>query len=143
MITTGAIYISQALMVTQTLLELNIGYNKIGDDGIIAIAGSLSNSSITALDISSSGIGFVGVQSLAATLSTNLKMREIRLWDNPVTTDGARLLMKSAIGSGICEYVSINDEYWNDKEIKEMKNILNRRQTVRNYAYVMYLLLLW
>ena len=46
-IATGAISISQALIVNQTLLELKIENNHIGHGGITAIAGSLSNSSIT------------------------------------------------------------------------------------------------
>ena len=46
-ITIGAISISQALMVNQTLLELKTENNHIGHGGITAIAGSLSNSSIT------------------------------------------------------------------------------------------------
>ena len=61
MITTGAISISQALMVNQTLLELYMDGNKIGDDGITAIAGSLSNSNITLLNVMDCGIGLVGV----------------------------------------------------------------------------------
>ena len=56
MITTGAISISQALMVNQTLLELDMKHNKIGDDGITAIARSLSNSNITLLDVADCGI---------------------------------------------------------------------------------------
>ena len=77
MITTGAISISQALMVNQTLLELYMRDNKICDDGITAIAGSLSNSNITLLDVSGCGIGLVGVTSLAAALSSNQNIREL------------------------------------------------------------------
>ena len=51
MITTGAISISQALMVNQTLLELDMRGNDIKDEGITAIAGSLNNSSITVLNV--------------------------------------------------------------------------------------------
>ena len=51
MITTGAISISQALMVNQTLLELYMNDNMIEDDGITAIASSLRNSSITVLNV--------------------------------------------------------------------------------------------
>ena len=71
MITTGAISISQALMVNQTLLELHMYGNKIGDDGITAIAESLSNSNITLLNVGECGIGLVGVKFLAVALSSN------------------------------------------------------------------------
>ena len=136
MITTGAISISQALMVNQTLLELHMEGNNITDDGITAIAGSLRSSSITVLDVRKCGITFTGVTSLAAALSTNQSIRILWLWDNPITVDGARLIMKSAVDNGVCEIVRMDDEYENDDEVKEMETILNdrRRQDVRNYV---------
>ena len=136
MITTGAISISQALMVNQTLLELEMGYNNITDDGITAIAGSLRSSRITVLNVSRCGITFTGVTSLAAALTTNQSITELRLWHNPITIDGARLIMKSAVDNGVCEIVGMDDEYEDDDEVKEMETILNdrRRQDVRNYV---------
>ena len=125
MITTGAISISQALMVNQTLLVLS--GNHIGDDGITAIAKSLYKSSITLLDVSRCGITFTGVRSLAAALSTNQNIRIILLLGNPITVDGARLIIKSAVDNGVCKYVGIDDEYEDDDddEVKEMKNDLH------------------
>ena len=107
MITTGAISISQALMVNQTLLELYMWSNQIGDDGITAKAGSLSNSSITLLNVRECEISVVG----------------------------ARLIMKSAVDNGVCEVV-IDDEYKDDDQVKQMITILDdrRRQDVRNYV---------
>ena len=128
MITTGAISISQALMVNQTLLELHMGGNKICDDGITAIAGSLSNSNITLLDVMECGIGLVGVTILAAALSSNQNIRTLWLRDNPISLDGAHLIMKSAVDNGVCEYVSISREYENDEETKRMMTILDDRR---------------
>ena len=48
-------------MVNQTLLKLKMDRNQIGDDGITAIAASLSKSSITELDVRLCGISVVGV----------------------------------------------------------------------------------
>ena len=135
MIATGAISISQALMVNQTLTDLNIAGNFIMDEGIATIAGPLSNSSITELDVQMCGITFTGVRSLAAALSTNQNIRELWLMNNPITVDGARLIMKSAVDNGVCKYVSIDDEYEDDDQVKEMMTILNDRgQNVRNYV---------
>ena len=136
MITTGAIFISQALMVNQTLLELYMEGNNITDDGITAIAGSLRSSSITVLDVRRCGITFTGVCSLAAALSTNQSITRLWLMGNPITVDGARLIMKSAVDNRVCEIVGIDDEYKNDDEVKEMITILDdrSRQDVRNYV---------
>ena len=137
MIITGAISISQALMVNQTLLELYIADNPIGDDGISAIASSLSNSSITILNVRACGISVVGVRSLAEAISSNHNIRGLRLLNNPITVDGARLIMKAAVNNAVCEYVWINSEYYDDEEVKRMRNILvdRIRQDVRSYFH--------
>ena len=130
-ITTGAISISQALMVNKTLLELYVMGNEISDNGITAIAGSLSNSSITLLDVEECGISVVGVRSLAVAFQS---IKKLYLRDNPITVDGARLIMKSAVENGVCECVEIDDEYKNDKEVKKMTTILDDRRT-QNVRY--------
>ena len=136
MITTGAIYISQALMANHTLLELHMGHNEIGDDGITSVAESLSNSNIILLDVGQCGISLVGVTSLAAALSSNQSIKELQLHWNPISLDGACLIMKSAADNGVCESVSISNEYKDDEEVKRMIAILNDRriQNVGNYV---------
>ena len=76
--------------------------NDIGDDSIAAIAGSLSHSRITLLDDKKCGISIGGVRLLAAVFQN---IREIDIGSNPITVDGARLIMKSAMENGGCEYV--------------------------------------
>ena len=137
MITTGAISISQALMVNQTLLELYMESNQIGDDGIIAIAASLNNSSITELNVDGCGISVVGVRSLAEAISSNQNIRRLWLWNNPITVDGACLIMKAAVDNAVCEVVGIDNKYDDDDEVKRMNNILDDRrgQDVRSYFH--------
>ena len=131
-ITTGATSISQALMVNKTLLELYMWGSQIGDGGITAIAGSLINSSITLLGVEFCGISVVGVRSLAVAFQN---IKKLYLGGNPITVDGARLIMKSAVENGVCEYVQIDSWYKNDKEVKKMTTILDDRRTqnVRNH----------
>ena len=137
MITTGAISISQALMVNQTLLELDMRGNQIGDDGITAIASSLSNSSITLLNVEWCGISVVGVKSLAEAISSNQNIKTLWLWNNSITVDGARLIMKAAVDNAVCKFVVIDSEYYDDDEVQRMMNILDDRskQDVRSYFH--------
>ena len=60
-------------------------------------------------------------------------IRDLELEYNPITVDGARLIMKSAVENGVCEYVGIDDEYKDEEEVKKMTTILDdrSRQNVR------------
>ena len=61
MIIVGAKYISQLLNVTHTLQDLNIGKNKIGDDGIAVISQALQhNKSFTKLNVYHCGLSAKG-----------------------------------------------------------------------------------
>ena len=121
------------MMVNHSLQRLDMDNNKIGDDGISAIAGVLGNCKINKLDVSGCGITLTGARSLAATLLSNHTIRELGLMNNPITIEGALLIMKSAVHNKVCQRVVIDDEYKND-EMKKMMNILEDRmiQEVRD-----------
>jgi len=133
MITTGAISISKMMMVNHSLQDLHMGCNNISDDGISAIAGALDNCKITELSVGRCGITLSGAKSLAAALSSNHTIRVLGLRDNPITVEGAILIVKSAGHNKVCQDVYIDSEYKND-EVKMMMNILEdrRRQKVRD-----------
>ena len=137
MITTGAISISKMMMVNHSLQELIMGYNNIGDDGISAIAGALGNCKVNILDVQECGITLTGAKSLAAALLSNHTIRELVLWSNPITVEGALLIVKSAVDNIVCQHVGIDGKYKND-EIKKMMNILKdrRRREVRDYFVI-------
>jgi len=133
MITTGANSISKMMMVNHSLQELNMESNNIGDDGISAIAGALGNCKINELDVSSCGITLTGARSLAAALSSNYTIRKLWLLVNPITVEGALLIVKSAVHNTVCQDMYIDSEYKND-EVKMMMKILGdrKRQKVRD-----------
>ena len=132
MITTGAISISKMMMTNRSLQTLCMYSNNIGDDGISAIAGALGNCKINTLDVQWCGITLTGTTSLATALSSYHNIRELSLRGNPITVEGALLIVKSAVDNTVCQDVVIDDEYEND-EIKKMMNILeDRRKEVRD-----------
>ena len=126
-ITTGAISISKMMMVNHSLQELYMWINNIGDDGISAIAGALGNCNINILSVQQCGITLTGATSLAAALSSNHTIRKLELDDNPITVEGALLIVKSAVDNTVCQHVGNDYEYKND-EIKKMMNILEDRR---------------
>ena len=135
MITTGAISISKAMMVNQSLQVLDISCNHIGDDGISAIAGALGNCRISILDVSVCGITLTGARSLTTALYSSNTIRELQLQNNPITVEGALLIVNSAVQNTVWQHVEIDEKYKND-EIQRMKNILKdrRRQNVRDFV---------
>ena len=122
---------SKMMMVNHSLEELDMGWNKIGDDGITAIAGALSDCKIYMLDVQHCGITLIGARSLAEALSSNHIIRILGLKDNPITVEGALLIIKSAIHNTEFPHVIISNEHEND-EVKKMMDILEdrRRQEV-------------
>ena len=132
MITTGAISISNMMMVNHSLQVLNMWGNSIGDDGISAIARELGNCRINLLDVVWCGITLTGARSLATALSSHPTISVLRLPYNPITVEGAQLIVEAAVHNTVCLRVDIDDEYKNDK-VKEMLTILEdrRRQKVR------------
>ena len=47
---------------------------------------------------------------------------------NPITVEGARLLLQSAVDNGVCQQVYIDEDYQDDDEVKKMIIILKQRQ---------------
>ena len=109
-----------------------MSHNNIGDEGISAIAGALGNCKINELDVIGCGITLTGARSVAAALSSNHTITELWLWNNPITVEGAILIVKSAVDNKVCQYLGFDDEYENDEGVKQMMNVLSwRRGEVR------------
>ena len=131
MITTGAICISEVLGKC-SLQVLDMYNNKIGDDGITAIAETLSNSQISELRVSRCDITLTGARSLTAGLLVNNSVRILNVSGNPTTVEGTRLILHSAVDNGVSQNIVINHnkDYQDDDEVKKMMIILKQRQQV-------------
>ena len=114
--------------------------NSIGNDGIAAIAGALSNSQIRELNVRECDITLTGARSLAEGLLVNNSVRILDVSSNSITVEGARLILQSAVNNGVCQEVVIYDkvfsklrgdeDYRNDDEVKRMMITLEQRKIV-------------
>ena len=108
--------------------------NSIGDSGISAIAGALGNCKINLLNIAMCTITLHGATILAAALSSNHTVRVLELKGNPITVEGALLIVKSAVVNTVCQYVDIDKEYYENNEVQEMMEILKDRRRRRRHV---------
>jgi len=128
LITTGARCIGELLQVNNVLQVLYMGHNNIGDDGISVIAGALGKSRIRELTVNGCGITDTGAKELATGLSLNFSITELHVWRNPITVEGARLILQSAVNNKVCKLVKINVKHKTDSEVRRMINVLETRQ---------------
>ena len=127
MITTGAISISNVMMVNHSLQVLIMGDNSIGDYGISAIARELGNCKINTLSVNQCGITVTGARILAASLSSHPTIRVLSLLGNLITEEGAQQILEAAVNNTVTVDVYIDDKFSNDK-VKEMLTILENRR---------------
>ena len=112
--------------------ELWMSDNTIGDDGITAIATALTNSRISQLWVNGCGITLTGARSIATLLLANHSISKLKLYNNPITTEGAHLILQSAVKNKACQVdIGIGYEYWRDSEVQTMMNILEDRRRMK------------
>ncbi|KAG0015837.1 hypothetical protein BGZ82_001264, partial [Podila clonocystis] len=76
------------LKTIANLTTLNLGFNSIGDNGVLALSNALKiNSTLTTLD--------TGSQALAEALKTNSTLTKFYLWGNVIGADGALVLSEA------------------------------------------------
>ena len=107
---------------------LDISSNPIGDNGIVAIAENLNNSSISELIVYNCNITVIGAKKLAESLTYNHTIKILKLEDNDITVDGAIATLQAAVTNGICQKVCIKDQYKSDDKVIEMIRILEKRK---------------
>ena len=134
--TTGATAISKLLKDNHVIQELDITNNNIGDDGITAIAMALTNSTIRELWVEDCGITLTGARSIATLLSLNHSIRTLRLRNNPITTEGAHVILQSALNNEASQVDIWFDKEYRDSEVRGMENILDNRRRIKTNEVV-------
>jgi len=127
--TAGATDIADLIQTHCALKVLTLEANNLGDDGINVISGPLGKSNIDRLEIGECGITVMGAKVLAETFLINKSITLLRLSKNPITLEGARMILESAVGNGVCLKVIIDDHlYEDDDETQLMMETLQARE---------------
>ena len=112
--------------------ELLINCNIIGDDGITAIATALTDSRISQLWVDECGITLTGARSIATLLLANHSISMLMLYGNPITTEGAHLILMAAVNNKACQIdIRIDYEYQRDSQVQTMMDILEDRRMMK------------
>jgi len=61
-------------------------------------------------------------------------MKKLVILSNPITVNGARIILQSAVDNGVCYMVGIDAEYKSDQKIKRMLVDLNARKEQVTYV---------
>jgi Ran GTPase-activating protein (RanGAP) involved in mRNA processing and transport len=97
----GARFLSEALEVNNTTLtKLNLGYNRIGDEGAAALAAVLHvNASLSELDLNKNDIGAAGAAALIAAVPPHARggpgLATLNLSHNAIGAAGASALAEA------------------------------------------------
>jgi Ran GTPase-activating protein (RanGAP) involved in mRNA processing and transport len=89
----GAVALAAGLKVNSSLQTLNLTWNKIGDEGAVALAEALKdNKSLQTLALCKNQIGDEGAKALAGALKVNSSVRHLNLRSNKISDSGAAAL---------------------------------------------------
>ncbi|MFY9590228.1 hypothetical protein [Rickettsia endosymbiont of Halotydeus destructor] len=96
-------HIAEALKTNTTLTELNLSYNKIGDEGAIAIGDGFNDMALTSLNLENNYIGDEGAIAIGRGLKNNTILTSLNLHYNQIGYEGA-----IAIGEGLKSNMALN-----------------------------------
>ena len=115
--------------VLHRVTELNIGFNKIGDNGIASIATALeTNTTMRTLNVSGCNISDVGVKSLAKALTVNRSLNELNMDCNYIGDNGMIQIATALQTNNTLTDLSIEN---NQMRITD-KGVLSLSSAIRN-----------
>lgn len=126
--------LAKVLATNQTLQTLNLGHNKLGDDGIINLipSGLERNRSLLLLGLQENGLTCPGIISLSESLATGTKLKRIDLRKNSIGLAG---LMALAAALKHCPTISQVDlDTDNHRNVNSSTSSPDQQQLEHNTA---------
>jgi len=95
----GLITLASGIAVHGTLSSLDLGFNNIGDPGCIALASAISSSrgTLRTLYLSGNSITDAGARSLADIVRYSRGLRQLHLTGNSIGPEGCRVILEAII----------------------------------------------
>ncbi|XP_049636904.1 ribonuclease inhibitor-like [Suncus etruscus] len=128
-------HFSQVLEQNQHLLELQIGQNKLGDNGVRQLCQALSQpgTKLQILYLGDCEVTNIGCRSLAALLCACQSLKELDLSNNGLSDPGVQLLVSSLEhpDSHHLEMLVLYDIYWSEEFEERLHALQDSRPNFR------------
>ena len=129
---------AQALRVNQTLNDLDLNWNTIGD-GAIALGEALRvNQTLTQLHLGGNQLGAQGVQAIAQALRVNRTLTHLYLYHNEIGVEGAQAIAQSLRFNRTLTYLTLGNNLIGDQQEQGVLVIIkNARERLRRSHHVL------
>ena len=128
----GVKALADALSTNHCVELLHLGGNRISDDGVIAIAAVLRvNITLKILSLSNNKVGDQGVKALADALSTNQCLEGLGLESNRISDDGAIAIAAVLRVNNTLKKLSLSNNKLSDEGAKILADALTVNQTLQ------------
>jgi len=123
----GAADVADMLCKNKSLLSLHLDHNRIGDVGVQKIAAVLSTRGATLLELScvDSNIGIAGAEAIASMLRKNRKLFALDLRGNNLKTRGWQFIAEALATNDVLFELRFDDGSSDDKEVEAKRKIIS------------------
>lgn len=134
----GASGIAEGLKMNQTITELHLSCNQIGDAGAQAIAQALlSNRSISWIALNDNQIGAAGSSAIGEVLKNNQTLRDLLLFGNHVGDAGAAAIAEGLRGNNTIAKLVLNENHIGDHGASALAHcISNNRMCTQLHLFL-------
>ncbi|MCD6035114.1 MAG: family protein 3-like [Rickettsiales bacterium] len=127
----GVKALAEALKTNKTLTTLYLDWNKIGNTGAEALAEALkTNKTLTALDLSCNDIGNMGAGAILEALRTNKTLTTLHLGWNEIDKTGAEAILEALRTNKTLTTLHLGGNYLGDEGAKAIAEALITNKTL-------------
>ncbi|XP_078062063.1 NACHT, LRR and PYD domains-containing protein 3-like [Mustelus asterias] len=125
--------LASALSTNRSLIDLNLGFNKLGDSGVKLLSVALRNSEckIQELCLHKNTLTDSCAEDLASALSTNQTLRILNLESNSFTDQSVPALRRLILTCGSLEWISLFGNQFSPNGERQLESLRESRRGLR------------